>query len=389
MFTSFNSERPASVRVWDYSGRGPNNGVPSVIALADDCEEYQFIKTGGTVNTGSNPAVSVYLPGARIEGKKIVIVNTQFGLSSMPVFIYSSDTGPGSFGGSGTGSALYSIGPGASIELVYSKEFITRGPVGQSRLATGWHPIGMSTPTIPNAWSINMGGRGNVVGGQYCTTLGGSSNSALAQYTSVLGGTSNNCQGAFGSVIGGSSNQVNQQYSGIFCGQGSTANGNASAVLGGSYGNTRFINGNTVFPANFAVTGSSGKAQNTLLVLSALTTNATPTVLVSDPFPASAGNQLALASSGTAYLFKGAVVANNGTSAKGWNLEGVIKRTGAGIALVGTPTVTSPYGDAGAAAWSVALAADATFNCLRVTVTGDAGNPIRWVCELNSTEGVV
>jgi len=89
-------------------------------------------------------------------------------------------------------------------------------------------------------------------------------------------------------------------------------------------------------------------------------------------------------------LFRGEVVSGvtGGGNTKGWFIEGVIKRgaNAASTALVGTPTVTSLYADAGAATWTIAVTADTTNGGLAVTFTGQAGTTIRTVCQVRTTE---
>jgi hypothetical protein len=126
-----------------------------------------------------------------------------------------------------------------------------------------------------------------------------------------------------------------------------------------------------------------------MLVLGRETTNATATVLASDANAAASTNQITLPSN-SAYYFRGEVIAGvtGGGNTKGWFIEGAIKR-GAGVgttALVGTPTVTSSYADAGASAWAVAVTANTTLGCLTITVTGQAATTIRWVAQVRTTE---
>jgi len=77
-----------------------------------------------------------------------------------------------------------------------------------------------------------------------------------------------------------------------------------------------------------------------------------------------------------------------GGDTKGWTIEGVIKRgaNAASTALVGTPTVTSSFADAGASTWVIAVTADTTNGGLRVTFTGQAGTTIRTVAQIRTTE---
>ena len=92
----------------------------------------------------------------------------------------------------------------------------------------------------------------------------------------------------------------------------------------------------------------------------------------------------------SAYYFRGEIISGvtGGGDTKGFFIEGVIKRgaNAASTALVGTPTVTSNYADAGASAWAIAVTADTTNGGIRVTFTGQAATTIRTVCQIRTTE---
>jgi hypothetical protein len=110
----------------------------------------------------------------------------------------------------------------------------------------------------------------------------------------------------------------------------------------------------------------------------------------SDANAASSSNQYQVNTNSVTY-FAGELVATVTTSsgnAKGWSFAGVVKKgaTSATVALVGTPTVTSSYADAGAAAWTVAISVDTSNGTLRFTVTGAAATTINWVCRMRTTE---
>jgi hypothetical protein len=158
----------------------------------------------------------------------------------------------------------------------------------------------------------------------------------------------------------------------------------------GAYGTARSIVGNHVFSAcNQPLGASPGISQSALLVLAVQTTDATATALRSNTSAAGTGNQVIMPNN-SAYFFRGEVISGvtGGGDTKGWTIEGVIKR-GAGVgttALVGTPTVTSLYADAGAATWALAVTADTTNGGLRVTFTGQASTTIRTVCQIRTTE---
>jgi len=200
-----------------------------------------------------------------------------------------------------------------------------------------------------------------------------------------------------GVVVGGGNNQATGSYS--FIGGGgdagtaanrNVASGDWSAVLGGRGGTTRGITGFQAFSAcSIPIASGAGFSQSGLLVLGRQTTDATATALASDANTVGATNQVILPNN-SAYFFTGEVISGvtGGGNTKGWTIEGVIKRgaNAASTALVGTPTVTSTYADAGASTWVIAVTADTTNGGLRVTFTGQASTTIRTVCQIRTTE---
>jgi hypothetical protein len=174
-------------------------------------------------------------------------------------------------------------------------------------------------------------------------------------------------------------------------GRQNVANSTVGTINGGGYGTSRGLTGYTVSPASFSPLGTFlvGNSQSALLVLARQTTDATSTLLCSDSGAASSTNQVILPNN-SAYFFTGEVVAGvtGGGNTKGWTIEGVIKRgaNAASTALVGTPTVTSTYADAGASTWVIAVTADTTNGGLAVTFTGQASTTIRTVCQVRTTE---
>ena len=158
----------------------------------------------------------------------------------------------------------------------------------------------------------------------------------------------------------------------------------------GSYAaTTRSIQGNVVIGSNAAFSGTQGTTQLGIIALNAQSTDATATVLRSNTSATSTTNQVILPNN-SAYFFRGEVVSGvtGGGNTKGWFIEGVIKRgaNAASTALVGTPTVTSSYADAGASTWTIAVTADTTNGGLAVTFTGQASTTIRTVAQIRTTE---
>lgn len=234
---------------------------------------------------------------------------------------------------------------------------------------------GQSNTASTSTHATVCGGNGAIASGQYSFIGGGNNNAATAQYGSVCGGNSNGANGTYSFVGGGFANQTPGSY---------------SAIMGGVRGTTRSIIGYHVFPAcNVPIANTDGVTQSGLLLLARETTNATATVLTSNSSAASTTNQVTLPDN-SAYSFSGEVIAGvtaAGDSAR-WTINGAIKRgaSAASTVMVGTPTVTMTHNDAGAAAWVVAVTANATLGCITVTVTGAAATTIRWVCKINTTE---
>jgi hypothetical protein len=382
MFTGFASENTPAIQVWDYSIPTSGFFVASTVSLTDDCAPIQYFKTGGS--SSSLFSIYLYLPSAPIEGKQIKILNARYGSNSgQSIIIYSSDTN--SFG---TSRILYTLGVGQTLDLCYSKNFISFG-ASAGTYASGWIALNQSPTGAANANGVALGDN-NYANNANSFVGGGNNNAASAFYASVVGGATNTAQGQYSFIGGGQSNNTSATQSAIIGGQSNTANSQAATVLGGYYGNTRSIIGYTVLPASLApIANSTGVAQSALLVLGTQTTNATATVLRSNTSAASGTNQVILPSN-SAYYFRGECIAGvtGAGDTKGWYIEGVIKR-GAGVgttAIVGTATVTSLYADAGAATWAVTATADTTNGGLAITVTGQAATTIRWVCQIRTTE---
>ena len=243
-------------------------------------------------------------------------------------------------------------------------------------------------------WSVVGGGRKNVASGIGSVVAGGGtdgtyifSNTASGTLSTISGGWNHNA-GVLASVVGGQSNNASG-YCSTVVGSDCVANGSYSTVIGGVFGFARGIEGNIVFVSSVPITSGAGKSQTALLVLGAQTTDATATVLRSNTSAAGSTNQVIMPNN-SAYFFTGEVVAGvtGGGNTKGWTIEGVIKRgaNAASTALVGTPTVTSTYADAGASTWVIAVTADTTNGGLAVTFTGQASTTIRTVAQIRTTE---
>ena len=258
------------------------------------------------------------------------------------------------------------------------------GTAANRNVASGdWSTVGGGFKnTASGLYSSITGGRGNTASGGGATVAGGGTDGSN-NFPNTAGGTSS-------SVGGGINNAANGYGSSVVGGSTNSANGTFSSVVGGSQGTARSIEGNLVFPAaNNPLASSQGSQQASLLVLAVQTTDATATALRSNTSAAGTTNQVILPNN-SAYYFRGEIVSGvtGGGNTKGFFIEGVIKRgaNAASTTLVGTPTVTSSFADAGASTWAIAVTADTTNGGLRVTFTGQAATTIRTVCQIRTTE---
>lgn len=409
MFTGFASENTPAIQVWDFFRTFATTSAVRSVSLPDDCAPIQVFRTGATAAVG----ISVFLPSCYPEGKRLTIVNQRFGGSSQRLNIRSPDVS-----GTGDSSILYSLGVGAMLELVYTKQAITQGTTTGS-FQSGWVSLNTSSMSSAGAGGVALGlscdasaaesavlgGANNSASGVGATVVGGNSNTSSSSYAAVVGGSSNTASGSSAAVIGGNSNTANQQYASVLGGQSNTAsslyatvisgtnnsaNSTKSIVIGGDNGVTRSIAGNFVTPASDGpITSSSGRQQLATLLLGRQTTDATATVLASNSSAVGTTNQVILPNN-SAYTFQGTCIANvtGGGATSGWKFEGVIKRgaNAASTTLVAAVTPTVIAQDAGAATWVLAVTADTTNGGIAVTVTGAAATTIRWVAKIETTE---
>jgi hypothetical protein len=313
------------------------------------------IKVGQYI-TGTSIAANTYV--AAISGTALTLSQNASGSSTSTLsFFTPHGVVVGGGNNQATGSYSFIVGGGDA------------GTAANRNVASGdWSFVG------GGARAISSGTGSVIVGGGFSSAGGGSGSSNTASGTSsfVAAGYGNQSTGFTSSVIGGNNNLSN----------------GGSSIVGGNYGTSRGISGCQIY-SSAAITSASGISQSGLYVFGRQTTDATATVLSTDQNAASTTNQVILPNN-SAYYFRGEVISGvtGGGNTKGWSIEGVIKR-GAGVgttALVGTPTVTSLYADAGAATWALTATADTTNGGLAITFTGQLATTIRTVCQIRTTE---
>ena len=379
MFSSFDPVNTPGIKTWDFTRA--RAAVSARVCLEDDCAPVQLFLTGGV---GSSNII-VQLPLNSPPGKTVTIKNEAAGSGFQQLLQIADSTNQAA-----TGNAL-TIGPGQAVTFVSAPSFANiaaPGFYGNSQ----WVAVsGAGCGPQTNAFASSvLSGSGGSVTNSFAVVAGGSGNLASGQYSAVGGGSSNTASGSNSYVGGGAGNAASGLYGVVTCGNTNSASGANSVVNGGAYGTTRNIAGYACTPAsNLPIAATVGASQTGLLVLGSQTTDATSTVITSNGSAGAATNQLSLPNN-SAYYVRGSVIANvtGGGNTKSWEFTALIKRgaNAASTALVGTPTITSPYADAGASTWTVALSANTTSGCLSVTVTGQAATTIRWVCKLESTE---
>lgn len=249
---------------------------------------------------------------------------------------------------------------------------------------------------------VVAGGYNNIAGaGNYATVAGGVNNSASGVSSSIGGGSGNAAAGASSPTIsGGQSNTASGNSSVIGGGASNTASGSSSVVCGGS-SNTASFNFSAVLSGAFGqaraayatvLTSSSTAAalitQTSVATLRGSTATTTPLRLTTDQGAASTSNTFALLNSSAANMRLKVVARDVAGNVKTWICNDILIKRGASAAatsIVGSPSVTSPFGDAGLSAASVAISADTTNGALNVTVTGITG-AVTWSASLEVLE---
>ena len=350
------------------------NGVYSVVITADNYDTRTLVATLNDP-TPPAPSVSPYVTFALSSSSPNATVN----VSSMTPSTATANSD----------LALVPKGNGALLAQVPTGT--TAGGNKRGTYAVDLVRFRLNAANVASGdYSFLGGGYDNKASAFYSAVAGGQGNFATGNSSFVGGGIDNQANNLSSVVAGGRLNVASGDYSAVGGGREHIANSAFSSVSGGAYGSTRGVIGYHAFPAcnGPIVPVPGGLSQAGLLVLGAETTDATPTVIRSNTSAASTTNQLILPNN-SAYYFKGSVIANvtGAGDTKSWTFDGQIKRgaNAAATTLTGS-TVSSPYADAGASTWAAALTADTTNGGLAVTVTGQAGTTIRWVCKLETTE---
>jgi len=373
-----------------------SNAYASIIGSGyqNNAQGYFSSVLGGTLNSTTSGSAATTQSATMNGTTAVTLSGSNANIKVGQMVTGTSITFPNTYVAAISGTSL-TLSQAASGSSTSTLSFFTPHGVvvgGGNNQATGSYSFiggGGDAGTAGNRnvasgdWSVVGGGRANTASGNGSVIAGGGISSISG---AVVG---NNASGVSSFIGSGYGNLATGGASVVGGGFGNIADSSFSTVIGGRYATTRSITGNFVAsPCQDPIAGASGVSQTAILVLARQTTDATATVLTSNASAASTTNQIILPNN-SAYFFTGEVVAGvtGGGNTKGWTIEGVIKRgaNAASTTLVGS-TVTSPYGDAGAAGWIIAVTADTTNGGLAVTFTGQVATTIRTVAQIRTTE---
>jgi hypothetical protein len=223
--------------------------------------------------------------------------------------------------------------------------------------------------------SVAIGHLGRASGANACVVGGGVGNSAGANVsTGAAFGAYGGTVTSYGLLLGGDSGNVTADKAVVISGQSASATEKGKIVFGASVNFTGFRT-------------DLGHVQSGLIVLLALTTTATPSVLTSDFLAAGTSNQVILPNN-SAFAFSGTIVARRqaagGTQSAAWQVEGLIRReaNAASTVLVSSSINTI----SNVPNWTLAITANTTNGSLTFTATGAAATNIRWVATIQTSE---
>lgn len=312
-------------------------------------------------------------------------------------------------GGDGNvaGSGARAVAVGGSDNTASGQESFVGG--GQNHVASGTQSAigGGDGNTASGEESFIGGGLTGVASGARSVVAGGDRNQAIgteafvgsgelnvanANHSVIGGGESNNIAVAAvnGVIAGGTSNAATADHSTISGGSLSTASGNYSTIGGGSLnvasGNYSTVPGGILGAATHygeiahasGFFAASGDAQASEFVWRRATTDATPSELFLD-----GASLRATIPTNTTWAFHLHTVARDSNAATAesaaWEVKGVISNDNGTTSLVAAVTSVTLADDTGGT-WVHAVTADDPNDSLIITVTGEAGRNIRWVC---------
>lgn len=334
----------------------------------------------GTIDTTAAP-----YSGASAEGQSAICAVPN-GVSDSGIWVLGSHADPAAvpvtLRSDATAGSVFTDGERILLNTV-DKRYVTArtfdggfAPVQQGEIGTAYIDWQLH---VNSGLDADASGAGATASGDYATASGRASTASGAD--AVASGRSSTASGSFAVASGFGATASGR--SSIASGESSLASGIHSVARGKS--SIAYIRGMSAHSAaRFAV---DGDAQREDFIGSLQTTNDTPAELVAGW--GDSGEQYVLPNS-SSLVFTGSVVAREGATgdSAGWKFEGVITRDADATetALIAAVTPTLIAASAGAAAWDIAVTADATNGALVITATGEAAKAICWVARIDGVK---
>lgn len=291
----------------------------------------------------------------------------------------TNSTVAGGTGNSATGIAS-SIGGGATNTASATASAVAGG-TGNAASGTASF-VGGGEGNIANTTDATVGGgttnvAGNGGGNSRATVGGGAFNTASGIESTIAGGSTNTASAPNSSIGGGENNTASGSDSTVGGGDGNTASGAYSTIPGGLSATADKHGQLSHAAGEFA---SAGDAQTFELVLRRATTDATASELFLD------GAALrATIPTNTSWVFHLHTIARDSLGATAesaaWEVKGTITNDNGTTSLGAAVTSTTLLDDTGGT-WVHAVTASDANDALVVTVTGEAGRNVRWVCHI-------
>jgi hypothetical protein len=224
------------------------------------------------------------------------------------------------------------------------------------------------------------GGVGNIINGVFCDTIAGGLSNQVAggRFNAIGGGLQHNIDAYAAVIAGGLSNQIaGGDFNAIGGGFQNEIDAYAAVIPGGLQARARNYGQMAHASGQFA---APGDAQTSVYVVRGTTTNATQTDLYLDGISQRIG-----VPTNSSWAFDILVIARSTNTTTGaYQIRGAIENNGGTVVIVGATTMQTIVTEVGP--WTVNAYADDVTDSLVVKATGSAGNLVRWVATVRTTE---
>lgn len=235
-----------------------------------------------------------------------------------------------------------------------------------------------ATKVASGAYSAVLGGFDNAASGGYSVAAGSNSN-ASGGYAAVFG---RNSSAGLSSFAAGEHNAASGSWA-FTVGESNTASGDYSWIPGGRQATTRGLVG--AYAYGSSLRSAQGDAQVIGQPVRRTTTDATPVSLATDGTPAA--TTIMIVPDGAVMMCTALVVAKPSasiTDGVGFDIEGLVYRSGSTTALLSIPNSTAHGGNT--LALAATFVANDTLEGLEIQVTGAAATTIYWAGELKCVQ---